>query len=120
MLAGSVLCLLLPCSCFWGPLNWDTLTVKPLLFEPGGGVLRLSLFWRVGFMGVFLDWRRQPGSTSCASPSPAVCFTQGTSQEALNLVWPEIFLAVCKLGWIPVYPSYFQDMPTLLVCVPGM
>ena len=54
------------------------------------------------------------------SPSPVVCFTQGSSQEALSLVWPEVFLAVCKLGWIPVYPFYFQDVPTLLVCVPGM
>ena len=117
MLAGSVLSLLPPCSCFWGPLSWDAFIVKPLLFEPGGGV---SLFRRGGFMGVFWIGDVSLAVHPVLTPSPVVCFTQGSSQEALSLVWPEVFLAVCKLGWIPVYPFYFQDVPTLLVCVPGM
>lgn len=67
-------------------------------FEPGDGMLLFSI--AVGQASWELSWI---GHISLAvhpvlSPSPVTCFTQGLSQETLNLIWLEISLAVCELG----------------------
>lgn len=73
-----------------------------------------------GFTGAFLDWRHQPPVLLCF-PHRLLCVSpKAYLKRSLNLIWPEIFLAVCKLCWISVYPFYFQDMPTLLICVPDL
>lgn len=73
-----------------------------------------------GFTGAFLDWRHQPPMLLCF-PHCLLCVSpKAYLKRPLNLIWPEIFLAVCKLCWISVYPFYFQDMPTLLICVPDL
>lgn len=88
---GSICCLLLPCSSLWGPLNWDTLIVEPLWFEPGDGVLLLSFPIRQAsweFPGLE-TWAWQyilcfPHYLFCVSPKAYL-------RRPLNLIWPEIF-----------------------------
>lgn len=61
MLDGSIFCLLLPCYNIWGTLSC------------GAPAAAFLLHW-AGFMGVFLDWRPQPGSTSCTFPITCCVF----------------------------------------------
>lgn len=104
----SILCWVVQYSVFrlfvtiLGSHSSGHLTVEACFWARRWNVAVFHLCW-TGFLGAFLDWTNQPGSTSCTfSHHLLTCFTQGLSQEALNLIWPEISLAVCELGWIPV------------------
>lgn len=81
MLCGLIFCLLFPFYSLRGPLNWDTLRAPAVGQEMES--FCVSSRW-AGFMGLFLEWRHQPGSTPCASLSPVVCFIQGLPQEAFE------------------------------------
>lgn len=101
----------------WGPLYWESLGAPAV--SQG---MSLLLFLSMGrLQGSFLEWRRQPGSTSCASPiTCCVVLPKAYLRRPLNPFWPDIFLALWELGWIPVFSFHFQGMPTLLICVPGL
>lgn len=68
MLDGSIFYLLLPVTIPEVPL-----VVEPLLWARRWSPAALPLQW-AGFMGVFLDWRPQPGSTSCTFPITCCVF----------------------------------------------
>ena len=54
------------------------------------------------------------------SSSPVVYFTLALSQASFEFYLARNLLAVCELGWIPVYTFHFQNMPSLSICVPGL
>lgn len=115
MLDGSIFCLLLPCYNIWGTITCGA----PALSQEMESRCSPSPVGRLhgSFPGLETSaWQYIlyfPHHLLCVSPKAYL-------RKPLNLIWPEIFLAICELGWVPVYPFHFQDMPTLLICVPGL
>lgn len=111
MRGGLMFCLLLPCYNTWGTLNWDTWIVEPRPCPVKQEVESYCLPSPLGRAHVSfpgLDWRHQPGSTSCAFRHLLYVSPKAYLRKPLNLIWPEIFLAGGELGWIPVYPFHFS------------